>query len=223
MCGRYTLSAPPKAIARLFDLGELPELRPRYNIAPTQDVAAVTASGPDKARQLRWFRWGLIPHWANDADIGSRLINARSETAAEKPAFRSAMRRRRCLVVADGFYEWQRTDSGKQPIHVRMDDGRPFALAALWERWEGGEEGPVESAAILTTEPNELLRPIHNRMPVIVEPGRFDLWLDPDARDVTRLGALLRPYRGADLVCHPVSRIVNNPAHDSPRCVQPLR
>jgi putative SOS response-associated peptidase YedK len=223
MCGRYTLTTKPERIASLFDLPEPPPIAPRYNIAPTQDVLIVRAC--DAGRRGAMVRWGLIPHWAKDADIGSRLINARAETAASKPAFRAAWKRRRCLVPADGFYEWKKTPSGKQPCLIGLPDGEPFALAGLWERWEGppdgGEpQGPVESCTILTTEPNELVAEVHNRMPVILPAGDWPTWLgeaDADGRDPTDL---TRPYPG-ELTLRPVSRRVNSPARDDPSCIEP--
>jgi len=149
------------------------------------------------------------------------LINARSETAAAKPAFRAALRRRRCLVPADGFYEWQRREGRKQPYHMRRRDGAPFALAGLWERWEG-PDGAIDSCALLTTAANELMRPIHDRMPVILDPQTFDLWLDPSMQDVERVQSLLRPYPAEAMIAYPVSPMVNNARNDNPQCVLPL-
>jgi putative SOS response-associated peptidase YedK len=234
MCGRFTLTNPNQDMLVQFSLTQMPALEPRYNIAPTQPVAAVrpvqsqTGTGAmaeeEGGREMALLHWGLIPFWAKDPEIGARLINARSETVAEKPAFREAFRRRRCLVVADGFYEWMKQDGLKQPFHIRLRDGQPFAFAGLWERWRG-PEGTVESCTLLTTEPNELMRPIHNRMPVILSPADYDLWLDPSVRpgpspDV--LHGLLRPYPAMEMVAYPVSRRVNNPDNEDPRCVEPL-
>jgi putative SOS response-associated peptidase YedK len=222
MCGRFTLTDPDADIAVQFNLPAIPDLQPRYNIAPTQPVAAVRQVREDAAREMVLFYWGLIPFWSKDTSIGSRLINARAETAAEKPAFRAAFRRRRCLVVADGFYEWQKQDGGKQPFFIALRDRRPFAFAGLWEHWQGGDGSEIESCTLLTTEPNELMRPLHNRMPVILQPQDYDLWLDPAVDDVRRLQPLLRPYPAGDMASYPVSRRVNSPQNDDPACIEPL-
>lgn len=221
MCGRFTLASPVQALAAQFNLPEVPALEPRYNIAPTQAVAAVRAAGEATLRELALLHWGLIPFWAKDPEVGARLINARSETVAEKPAFREAFRRRRCLVLADGFYEWQKQDGGKQPFYVRMNDGRPFAFAGLWEHWNG-PEGVIESCTLLTTQPNDVMRPLHNRMPVILELKDYDLWLDPGIRQTDLLLPLLCPYSPAEMVAFPVSRRVNSPDNDDPQCIVPL-
>jgi putative SOS response-associated peptidase YedK len=221
MCGRFTLTSPVQAVASQFSLPGLPAFEPRYNIAPTQPVAAVRAAGEAMVRSLVVLQWGLIPFWAKDSEVGARLINARSETVAEKPAFREAFRRRRCLVLADGFYEWQKQDGGKQPFYIHLRDGCPFAFAGLWERWNG-PEGPIESCTLLTTQPNELMRPLHNRMPVILEPKDYDLWIDPGIRQTDLLLPLLYPYPAEQMAAFPVSRRVNNPDNDDPQCVVPL-
>jgi putative SOS response-associated peptidase YedK len=210
-------------LAEQFELSEVPDLEPRYNIAPTQDVAVVRQEGSTRALAL--LRWGLVPSWSKDPTIGARMINARAETAAEKPAFRAAFKQRRCLVLADGFYEWQSSGQGrqKQPFYIHMKDGKPFALAGLWERWQGDEGGStLETCTILTTEPNELVRPIHNRMPVILAPADYGQWLDPAMQQAGPLQAMLQPYPAAALDAYPVSRAVNNARHDSPECVAPL-
>jgi putative SOS response-associated peptidase YedK len=173
MCGRYTLRTPVETLAKEFGIiGPLPEVQARYNVAPTQEVVAVLSE--DALRHLEMLRWGLIPSWADDPAIGSRMINARSETAAEKPFFRRAFKKSRCLILADGFYEWQKTANGKQPYYIRMEDGSPFAFAGLWESWgKHGEE--IRSCAILTTDANDLVGEIHHRMPVILPPDNYDL------------------------------------------------
>ena len=224
MCGRFTLSDPDAdRLAAQFDLPAPPAaLRPRYNIAPTQEIAAVRLTAGGAGRELALLRWGLIPAWARDPGIGVRLINARAETAAEKPSFRAAFRRRRCLIVADGFYEWQKRPGGKRPYYVRLRGGRLFAFAGLWERWTGPDGGVIESCTLLTTTPNALLRPIHNRMPVILHPDDYALWLDPTVDDRRRLQPLLRPYPAAEMEAYPVSRRVNAPRYDDPRCIEPL-
>jgi len=220
MCGRFTLASPGRTIAEAFELASAPELRARYNIAPTQDVAAVRAGGV--GRELAMLRWGLIPSWAKDAEIGARMINARGETVAEKPSFRAPLRSRRCLIVADGFYEWKRVGAGKQPYHVRMADGRPFAFAGLWDRWAPAAGEVVESCTIVTTAPNELMAPIHDRMPVILPPAAQAVWLDPGCRESERLQELLQPFDASAMVAFPVSPRVNNPRNDDRDCIAPL-
>ncbi|HEX4953865.1 MAG TPA: SOS response-associated peptidase [Thermoanaerobaculia bacterium] len=221
MCGRYTLATPGDVIAQQFELAATPSLAPRYNVAPTQEVPAVRAA-KGGGRELAMMKWGLVPRWAEDPSIGNRLINARSETAAEKPSFRSAFKRQRCLVLADGFYEWQKAAGGvKQPFHIRLAGGGPFAFAGLWEHWQ--KEGQtVESCTLLTTGPNPLMAPIHDRMPVILDPTEYDLWLDPGQSDRARLEALLDPFPAERMEAWPVSRFVNSPTNDSPRCIEPV-
>jgi len=216
MCGRYTLTAPVDRLVAELGLDEVrAELSQNFNVAPTQSVAAVLAEGGK--RRLELLRWGLVPSWANDPEIGSRMINARSETAPEKPSFRSAFRRRRCLIPADGFYEWKRESGGKQPYYIHMNDGRPFAFAGLWESWHDDE---VRSCAILTTQANALVGEVHERMPVILPAEDYEAWLDPEA-EREELVSLLRPYPGDDLETFSVSRFVNSPRNNDERCVEP--
>jgi putative SOS response-associated peptidase YedK len=222
MCGRFTLTDPDADLAVQFNLPEIPELAPRYNIAPTQPVAAVRVAASRSGREMVLLRWGLIPFWAKDPSIGARMINARSETVGEKPAFRAAFKRRRCLVVADGFYEWQKQNGTKQPFYVRLRDARPFAFAGLWESWEGPDANPIESCTLLTTQPNDLLRVVHSRMPVILQPQDYELWLDPEVQEPQRLQPLLRPYSAEEMEAYAVSRYVNSPDNDDPRCIDPL-
>jgi len=222
MCGRFTLRSSPAVVAREFGLDDQPDLFPRFNIAPTQEVAVVRQRADDGRKQLAFLRWGLIPSWANDPSIGDRMANARSETAAIKPSFRRAFRSRRCLVVADGFYEWQKVDGRKQPYFIGLQGDRPFGLAGLWERWEKAGE-PVESCTILTTDANELMQPIHERMPVIVPANQYNLWLDPRCGDTEKLVKLLRPYPSEEMLAYRVSTLVNNPRNDVPQCVEPLK
>jgi putative SOS response-associated peptidase YedK len=222
MCGRFTLTDPDQDLAVQFNLPEIPDLKPRYNIAPTQPVAAVRMAPESMVRELAMLQWGLIPFWAKDPKIGSRMINARSETVAEKPAFRAAFRHRRCLVVADGFYEWQKIDGGKQPFYICLQDRRPFAFAGLWEHWKGPDDTIIESCTLLTTQPNELLRPLHNRMPVILQAKDYDLWLDTEVQQKELLQPLLRAYPPEELEAYPVSRWVNRPQNDAPQCIEPL-
>lgn len=257
MCGRFTLTTPTDELAEYFRVleGGLPSargrLRPRYNIAPTQPVACVRRGpGTDGRREqspreadneLLEMRWGLIPYWAKDAAIGNRMINARSETVAEKSAYKEPFRRRRCLVLADGFYEWQKTEGGKQPYYIYLTEHRPFAFAGLWERWKPrpgqleeiatpdrpdvtlSDDGRIVSCAILTTDANDKLADIHDRMPVILPREHWDTWLDPDVDDAGALGELLGPYPADQMAAHPVSTHVNKPAHDDARCIEPLK
>ena len=231
MCGRYSLTTPMEAVRRLFDLPERPDLAARVNIAPSQEVAAVRL-GEGEAGPRHWvaLRWGLIPSWApsgaNEPGIGNRMINARAETLAEKPAFRAAFRRRRCLIPADGFYEWKTERGRKQPYRIALASGAPFAFAGLWERWEGsgggvGEDGAIESCAIVTTEANARLQAIHPRMPVILAPEAYDLWLDP-ATPGAQAQALLRPAPSEWFTAYRVSPKINSPAHDDPALIAPL-
>ena len=217
MCGRYTLKTPAGRLAEEFGVGgSLPELPPNYNVAPTQQVATVLAE--NGSRRLEMLRWGLIPPWADDPQIGSRMINARSETAPEKPSFRRAFRERRCLIPADGFYEWKRMNGGKQPYYIHMEGGRPFAFAGLWESWD--REGEIRSCTILTTGANSLVGEIHDRMPVIVAPDAYDVWLDP-ASEGDELRGLLAPFPEDEMEAYPVSRFVNSPSNNDERCIEP--
>lgn len=231
MCGRFTFAAAPEIVAELFELREVPELTPRYNVAPTQLVATVLCeSDPARAvrnvtaspRSFRMMRWGLIPSWADDPAIGSRMINARAETLSSKPAFRSAFKRRRCLILADGFYEWKKLERRKQPYHIRLRDGTPFAFAGLWERWSGADGVPVDSCTVITTEPNELLATVHDRMPVILNPVDYGTWLSVTDEDTDRVERLLRPYAAAKMEAYPVSTMVNSPSDDNARCIERL-
>lgn len=222
MCGRFTLTDPDQKLAAQFELPEIPPLAPRYNIAPTQPVAVVRLVPSSGARELAMLHWGLIPSWAKDPAIGSRLINARAETVAEKPAFRAAFGRRRCLILADGFYEWQKLNGGKQPFYIHLHGRVPFAFAGLWERWEAPGGEAIDSCTLLTTEPNELMRSLHNRMPVILGPEHYALWLDRAVQSAAALRSLLRPYEAEQMVAFPVSRRVNSPDNDDPTCIEPL-
>jgi putative SOS response-associated peptidase YedK len=221
MCGRFTLRATAKIVAPAFNLWQAPDLHPRYNIAPGQRVPVVRCSETGE-RELVFLRWGLIPAWADNPSIGDHLANARSETVSIKPSFRDAFRSRRCLVLADGFYEWQRTGGRKQPYFVRLKSDQPFGMAGLWELWERQGEA-IESCTILTSNANELMERIHERMPVIITPDKYDLWLDPNCQDEEKLRALLRRYRSEEMVAYPVSTIVNDPRNDVPKCIEPVR
>lgn len=231
MCGRYTLATPVAELSRIFGFSELPNLAPRYNIAPTQEIAAVRLLRDEERRELVLMRWGLVPYWADDPSIGSRMINARSESVADKPAFRSAFARRRCLVLVDGFYEWQQhgvpKGGKKQPYRIRRRDGQPFAFAGLWESWKGPKGGPeldqpLETATIVTTDANEVLKPLHHRMPVILAPEDYDAWMNPETpKDAAE--ALLRPCPEDWLEAYPVSTRVNNVRNEDASLVEPVR
>lgn len=221
MCGRYFLTTPGEVLAAALELESVPEIEPRYNIAPSQEVPIVRADAG--GRELARVRWGLIPGWAKERAIGNRLINARGETVAEKPSFRDAFRKRRCLIPADGFFEWQKLPGGKQPFVLRRRGGGPIALAGLWSAWKDPETGdPVETCAIVTTTPNELARKIHDRMPVLLGTEARKAWLDPAAAPED-LSDLLVPYPAAEMEAYPVSRRVNDPGHDHPDCIKPDR
>ncbi len=221
MCGRFTLRTPIRALAEQFGALADIELGPRFNVAPSQPIAVVRirpGSAPPQ-RELVAVRWGLIPSWAKDPGIGNRMINARSESVAEKPAYRAAFRRRRCLVPADGYFEWQRQGGGKQPYLIQMADESPFAMAGLWETWEGPDHGVIESCAILTIGPNELMKPIHDRMPVILPGEACAEWLDPGQSDPRSLERLLVPFRAEGMKAYPVSIYVNRPENEGPECI----
>jgi putative SOS response-associated peptidase YedK len=238
MCGRYSLTSPTEAMLRLFGFtGPLPNWPARYNIAPTQLVPAVRPlrrkdkseardAAPAAERELVQLRWGLVPSWAKDLSIGAKLINARAEGLAERPAFRAALAARRCLVPADGFYEWQAGPRGKRPYRIGLVGGRPeamplFAFAGLWERWAKAPDGvPVESCTIVTTEANRLLRPIYERMPAILAPHNYAAWLDLETPVPVALG-LLRPYPAEEMTFYPISARVNNVRYDDAACIAP--
>jgi putative SOS response-associated peptidase YedK len=190
------------------------EDRPRYNIAPTQQVLIVRKEHGEKVRQLTTMRWGLISSWAKDASIGTRTLNARSETVTTTPAFRESIRRKRCLIPADGFYEWQKMGSVKQPYCFEVGEGDVFALAGLWDEWAGPDGEIIESCTILTTEPNTLVSDLHNRMPVIVPPEKYEVWLDPDVTDFAEIRDILQPYEPTLMRRYPVSTKLNNSKHD---------
>jgi putative SOS response-associated peptidase YedK len=221
MCGRFTLRTSPQKL--LADFGvSFPEFTPRYNIAPTQSVFALRTGLGSEGRQGVTLRWGLVPSWAKDMKFGPQSTNARAETVAEKPMFRSALKRRRCLVLADGYYEWRADGKQKQPYHFRYPDQRPFALAGLWEEWRGpeGNAPPLESCAIITTAARGIAATLHERMPVIIPPGSFDLWLNSQPLAPPQLAALLHPPQQDEVVPVPVSRVVNSVKNDRPECLE---
>lgn len=220
MCGRYELHTHPAAIALAFGLPHPPAIAPRYNIAPMQDVPVVrkTRSGE---RELAQVRWGLVPRWAKDASIGARMINARAETLAEKPAFRTALRRHRCLLPANGFYEWRAIPgAGKQPYHIGMRDGEPFALGGLTERWLSPDGEVLDTCAIVTTQANALLTPLHDRMPLVIAPSSYERWLDVAADD--DVTDLLMPFPADAMAYYPVSTRVNAVRNDDASIIEPV-
>jgi putative SOS response-associated peptidase YedK len=222
MCGRFTLRTKAKEIAEHFVLADVPDLNPRYNIAPSQKVAVIRFDPQQGTRQLSLLHWGLIPSWADNPAIGNRLINARSETVSIKPAFRQAFQKGRCLVVADGFFEWKKIGFTKQPYYIRLNDDKPFAFAGLSEHWQRGDQ-IIDSCTIITTEANELMADVHDRMPVILSPGDYDLWLEPDFHGQGKLLEMLRPYPADEMEAQPVSTLVNNPRNDTKECVEAIR
>jgi len=220
MCGRYTIHTPLQVIADLFEVETGPALIPRYNVAPTQDVPVVRLDNEHR-RELIMMRWGLVPYWAKDSKIGNMLINARAETVAEKPAYRDPFKRRRCLVVADGFFEWKKVDGKKQPYWIHLKSREPFAMAGLWDQWKS-EEQSITSCTIVTTGANEFLMDLHDRMPVILPKESHNLWLDPQIRDQEALKKLLKPFDPSLMAAHPVSTLVNSAKSDDPSCVEPF-
>jgi len=219
MCGRFTLHSRLNLILQQFAVSAGPTLAPRYNIAPTQSTPVVVDEPGTHQRKLLPLRWGLVPFWADTPSIGSRMINARADTVATKPAFRAAFKRRRCLVPADGYYEWQQRPEGKQPFYLHTSDGGPFAMAGLWESWHSGQADQVDTFTIITTDANDTMAAIHDRMPVILDEDAYALWLDPEFDEPQALQQLLRPCDADFLVATPVSTYVNNPRHEGPQCI----
>jgi len=220
MCGRFALVTEKKILEMLYQLEIRDDFIPRYNIAPSQNILALRLSPGHGKREFTDLKWGLVPFWAKDASIGSRMINARSETAAEKPSFRDAFKKRRLLIPASGFFEWKKEGGAKQPYYIYQKNGQPFSLAGLWERWEKGEE-PLESCTILTTGPNSLIASLHDRMPVIISPRDFEKWLDPQTGSAELLH-LLKSYPPEEMAAHPVSPAVNKPTNNSPELIEPF-
>jgi putative SOS response-associated peptidase YedK len=225
MCGRFTLTVKPARVEEAFGLfgGLEADLTPRYNVAPTQNILVLKHAADAEPTYCN-MRWGLVPFWADDLKIGNRLLNARADGIADKPAFRAAFKRRRCLILADGFYEWKTTGTGKkavkQPYHIHYADRRPFAFAGLWEKWDKGEK-PIESCTIITTDANDVMRPLHERMPVILDPKDYRRWISPEAQDPAVLLELLRPAPPEGMVAGAVSSRVNNSRFEDPACLEP--
>jgi len=231
MCGRFTFTSDTTLLGQIFRGCKLPtNISPRYNITPTQDVAVIANTQNDDesdgdGKKVEFFHWGLIPSWAKDPKIGSRMINARSETLTEKPSFRSAYKRKRCLILADGYYEWQEVlgNKLKQPVYIRLKSQNPFAFAGLWEEWSANYmEKPLRSCTIITCPPNPMLEEIHHRMPVILPQDTYSQWLATNEQSAEMLQPLLKPYPGEEMEAYPVSRLVNRPTNDSPECIAPI-
>lgn len=220
MCGRYTLHCSAATIADRFGVSVPSRLPQRFNIAPSQRVLAIRQRTATSDRELVPLSWGLVPFWANDPAIGNRLINARAETAATKPSFRRAFASQRCLIVADGFYEWQTDGRHKQPWYIQLASGQPFGFAGLWERWDKASS-PIESCTVLTCPANSLMQPIHVRMPVILPADHEAAWLDPAEHDMTRLLQLLTPFPAAGMIASRVGTLVNSPTHETAACIEP--
>jgi putative SOS response-associated peptidase YedK len=222
MCGRFTLTADPAQLQETFPEFSFPtQGRPRFNVAPSQPVLTLPNDGKNSAD---YFLWGLIPSWAKDPTMGSKLINARAETLAEKPSFRGSYKYKRCLIFADGFYEWK-SETGtkaKTPHYIRLESGLPFAFAGLWDEWHSPDGSQIKTCTIITTEPNELMSSLHNRMPAILHPSAYAQWLEPAPQKPEALQNLLAPYPTAQMRAYPVSTLVNSPGNDRPECVAPL-
>lgn len=224
MCGRFALYADYKVILERFDIEQTSfdedEYEPSYNIAPSQQIAAVVSDG--NKNRLGKLKWGLIPPWAKDAKIGYKMINARAETAAEKPSYRNAFKKKRCLIIADSFYEWRKEESGKTPMLIKMKSGEPFAFAGLWESWESPEGEPIHTCSILTTKPNEVMASIHDRMPVILSKESEKIWLDPNVQDIELLESVLKPYADGELEAYQVSEEVNSPKNNKAELIRQI-
>jgi putative SOS response-associated peptidase YedK len=223
MCGRFAGFSSVEMLQKSFpiDVADI-QVEPSYNVAPTQEIVAIARH--ECKNHLQKYFWGLVPFWAKDLSIGSRLINARSETAATKPSFRNAFKKRRCLIPANGFYEWEKSKEGKQPMFLTLPDGSPFAFAGLWETWDnkGENDIPYRSCTILTREASNSVRHIHHRMPVILKPDAFDAWLDPDNQDISSLSGIIQKQIYTELSSVPVSKHVNSVKNNSPENIQPL-
>jgi putative SOS response-associated peptidase YedK len=213
MCGRFTLKVDIEKVAKTFGVEPTLNTVKRYNIAPTQNVVSVMRNG---SAHLAELRWGLIPSWAKEESIGSRMINARAESLAEKPSFKRLLHSKRCLIVADGFYEWKQGNGQKTPMYITMKDDEPFAFAGLWDTWKSPDGEQLRTCTIITTGPNEVVAPIHNRMPAILLPEAREAWLDPAIKDDELLAHLLAPYPSDAMTARAVSRLVNDPKYDSP-------
>jgi putative SOS response-associated peptidase YedK len=222
MCGRYRLSRRKQIIEEHFNAAGDEDWSPRYNIAPTQPVPVIRQHPKEPVRQLSLMKWGLIPSWAKDSSGAARMINARSETAATKPAFRESIKSRRCLIPSDGFYEWKRDGKTKQPFCFEVNQGQLFAFAGMWDRWKDPRGGWIKTCSILTTTPNSVTSAVHDRLPVILDPDSYDLWLDPGMQTVAAICELLKPCDARQMRCYPVSTRINHVANDDEECCRPV-
>jgi putative SOS response-associated peptidase YedK len=223
MCGRYRLSRRKQIVEEYFHCGsDEPDWAPRYNVAPTQPIPVIRQNPKEPVRELSLMKWGLIPSWAKDSSVAAQMINARSETASTKPAFRDALKSRRCLIPADGFYEWMRTGKTKQPYCFEVNDGELFAFAGLWDRWKDPSGNWVKTCSILTTTPNAMTAAVHDRMPVILDPDYYDLWLDPGMQNLATASDLLNPYDACLMRCYPISTRINHVANEDEECSRPV-
>lgn len=221
MCGRFTLFSPPQEIINRFCVEQLEmEFEPRFNIAPSQQVLAVVSDG--RHNRMGYLKWGLVPYWVKDPSIGNKMINARAETLAVKPSFREAFRKRRCLIIADGFFEWKKEKDRKVPQYIFLRDKQPFAFAGVWDRWISAEGKEITSCTIITTEANSFMAPIHHRMPVILNPETEKVWLNRNINDADILDNILQPYPSAEMEAYTVSSLVNSPKNDTPELIQPV-
>ena len=220
MCGRFDLHLPQELLAEIFGISVGRDIQPRYNITPSQEVLVIRRGRED--REMSFLHWGLIPSWAKDASIGHKTINARSETAHEKPAFKHALRHHRCLIPANGFYEWFTDGARKKPFYIHLKKDIPFAFAGLWDHWKSPAGEVIESCTILTTEANTLLKRIHDRMPVILDPRDYNIWLNPSIYEIQSLKYLFEPLPADKMEMYPVSDLVNSPRNDTPECIKPL-
>ena len=219
MCGRYRVSRTKQVLEQYFDTAPWEEdWIPRYNVAPTQPVPVIRRHPNDGSRQMSTMKWGLVPYWAKSASVGASTINAKSETAATKPAFRDPLKFRRCLIPADGFYEWKKLGKNKKPYCFEVNRGQLFAFAGLWDGWRDASGQWLKTCSILTTTPNAMTSPVHNRMPVILDPGSYDVWLDPQMQDALAATELLKPYDHRQMRCYPVSDRVNYVGNDDEAC-----
>jgi len=223
MCGRFTLTVSPDTLSNLFKAEWSSPFKPRYNITPTQQAPVVRTSPADDKLHIDLLKWGLIPSWAKDASIGSHMINARSETVDQKPSFRTALKHRRCIVPASGFYEWQAVEGKKHPLYIKLKDDSLMMFAGIWDHWKNPEGNVTESFSILTTSSNKLIMPLHDRMPVILDPQYKDIWLDNQVSDPERLKPLFSSYPPGQMEMYPVGDLVNSPRNDVPECIQPFK
>jgi len=220
MCGRYSQTKPLGQLRKQFPFAQSePQWLPRFNIAPSQEGMVIVNDG---IGTLKLMRWGLVPFWAKEESIGHKMINARAETLAEKPAYRDAFKKKRCLILADGFYEWKKAGGARLPHRFVMSNREPFAFAGLWDSWKRQDDAELKTFTIITTTSNDICRTVHDRMPAILDGAHYEQWLDPRVSEVTELAPLLRPYVSESMQCYQVSTLVNNPCNDDPKCAEPL-